>query len=430
MTSTPDFMVQGEPARLFPVLADTSKEQRATSIFLAVMSQVPELAEAILNTLGVKVGKRTRIEVYTEVVLKQEPSTGCRPDGLLIVHSSRSIWAALIETKIGNAGLDSEQVTKYLDLARANDIDAVITISNQFVARPHHSPVDVPKTLLRKTKLYHWSWSSISTQSEILELQKAVDDPQQVFLLNEVNRFFSHPKTGIERFMQMAPGWKDVVQAVTNGARLTKSAPEVEECVSSWFSEERDLCLDMSRHVGTQVTAKIARKHDLSADERIRDGIADLISTHSLVSSLRVPDCASDIEICADLKGKTVSVSMSLRAPQDRKSTKARLNWLLRMLKDDDPSLFIRAHWAGKATPTMKEIEILRNDPEAIQASNLTLVPHTFDVILVKNLGKRFSGRKTFRPRPLSRILRKSCRNSTTSSESTCGLGKHRLQNL
>ena len=44
----------------------------------------------------------------------------------------------------------------------------------------------------------------------------------------------------------------------------------------------------------------------------------------------------------------------------------------------------------------MKEIEILRNDPEAIQASNLTLVPHTFDVILVKNLGKRFSGRKTF----------------------------------
>ena len=143
MTSTRDFLVQGDPARLFPVLADTNREQRATSIFLAVVSQVPSLAEAILKSIGVKVGKRTRIEAYTEVVLKQEASSSGRPDGLLIVHSSRKTWSALVETKIGNADLDSDQVAKYLDLAKTNSIDAVITISNQFVARPQHSPVDV-----------------------------------------------------------------------------------------------------------------------------------------------------------------------------------------------------------------------------------------------------------------------------------------------
>ena len=396
MTELHNFLIQGDSARLFPVLADTNKEQRATSIFLAVMTQVPDLAEAVLGTLGVRVGKRTKMEAYTEVVLKQEASTPCRPDGLLVVHSSRSVWTALIETKIGKAGLDPEQVTKYVELARANGIDAVITISNEFVAKPHHSPVEVSKRLLGKTDLYHWSWASISTQSEILELQKSVDDPQQCFLLKELNRFFSHPTTGIERFTQMAPGWRDIVQAVTNGVRLLKSAPEVEEAVSSWFSEERDLCLQMSRHVGTQVAARMPREHTRSAEQRLRDGISDVVKAPLLKSRLRVPDCAGDIEISADLTRKTISVSMGLRAPQDRKSTKARLNWLLRMLKEDDARLFVRAHWAGKTAPTMKGVAILRDEPESIQTSNPDLVPHTFDVVLLEPLGKRFSGRKTF----------------------------------
>ena len=405
MTSPHDFLVRRDPARLFPVLADTSKEQRATSIFLAVISQVPDLAEAILSTIGVRVGKRTTIEAYTEVELKQEVSSPGRPDGLLMVHSSRSIWTALIETKIGNAALDSDQVSKYLEMARANDIDAVITISNQFVARPDHSPVDVSKNLLRKTGLYHWSWWSISTQSEILELQKTVEDQDQVFLLKELNRFFSHPKTGVERFTQMASGWRDTVQAVTNGVRLTKSAPEVEAAVSSWFSEERDLCLQMSRHVGTQVTAKMQREHVRSAEQRLKDVIAEVVVTPMLKSSLRVPDCASDIEICADLMRKTISVSMSLRAPEDRKSTKARLNWLLRMLKQDDPRLFVQARWAGKVAPTRKKVADLRDEPEAIQASNPDLAPRTFDVVLVETLGKRFAGRKTF-VEDIERIVR------------------------
>lgn len=396
MTSTDNFLVQGDQARLFPVLADTSKEQRATSIFLAVMTQVPDLAEAILKTIGVKVGSRTIIEAYTEVTLKQEPASSCRPDGLIVVRSTKSTWNALIETKIGKADLDSEQVEKYLELARANDIDAVITISNQFVAKPHHSPVDVSKNLRKKTALFHWSWSSISTQSGNLALQRSSDGSQQVFLLNELNRFFSHSKTGIERFTQMAPGWKDIVQAVTNGAKLAKSASDVEEGVLSWFSEERDLCLYMSRHVGRQVSVKMKLQHVRSAEERLQDGIAELIATNSLKSSLQVPDCASDIEICSDLKGKTVSASMSVGAPLDRKSTKARLNWLLRMLKEDDPRIFIKAHWPGKAPFTMKEISILRNEPEAIQAKNTSLVPYRFEVVLIENLGKRFFGRKTF----------------------------------
>ena len=46
MVKLPAFLKQGEPARLFPILADTSKEGRATSILLSCMSKVDEFAAA------------------------------------------------------------------------------------------------------------------------------------------------------------------------------------------------------------------------------------------------------------------------------------------------------------------------------------------------------------------------------------------------
>jgi hypothetical protein len=87
---------------------------------------------------------------------------------------------------------------------------------------------------------------------------------------------------------------------------------------------------------------------------------------------------------------------MSLKAPLDKKSTKARVNWLLRMLPDDDDRLLLRAHWPGRGAPTTKDIKSLREDPMVIQNDNPDAAPHSFEVLLVENLGKRFSGRRTF----------------------------------
>ena len=46
--------------------------------------------------------------------------------------------------------LSAEQVERYAILAKANGIDAVITISNQLVARADHHPIKLPKRLLNK----------------------------------------------------------------------------------------------------------------------------------------------------------------------------------------------------------------------------------------------------------------------------------------
>lgn len=396
MTDRPDFLLSGDTARLFPVLAETSKEKRVASIFLAVMTQIPALAEEVLATTGVRVGKRTKIKAYTEVVLKEKTGSDCRPDGLIVVDTGRTKWSALIEAKIGKNNLTDDQVQRYVDLAKANGIDSVITISNQFVARADHSPVTIPKTSLRKVSLFHWSWTWLATACEVLGYQGVVEETEQIYLLDQLNDFLAHPATGVERFTQMAAPWRDVAQSITNDVSLKKNSPEVEAVVASWLAEERDLCLHMSSHVGRRVDAIIERKLIGDPVARLKDRIGKFVDSHTLNSTIRVPDCASDIELCADAARRTISASMTLRAPSDRKSTKARLNWLLRMIPEDDERLLIRAHWQGRSTPTTKDIVSLRADPDIMQHDNPQVVPSNFEILLVENLGKRFTGRKTF----------------------------------
>ena len=394
MNERPDYLASGDEARLFPILAETSKEKRVASIFLAVMTQIPALAEEVLGVCGQRIGKRTRIRAYTEVVLRSDPAS--RPDGLIVVDTGRSQWSALIEAKIGKADLDADQVERYSDLARANGIEAVITISNQFTARADHSPVTIPRALLKKTDLYHWSWSWLATACEILTYQKTVTDDEQSYLLRQINHFLAHPATGVERFTQMAAPWKDVAASVAAGEVLRKTASEVEQVVAGWIAEERDLCLHMSSHVGREVSARIERKLIDDPVGRLRSQIDRLVADHGLYATIRVPDCAADIDVCADLLRKSIAVAMTVKTPADRKSTKARLNWLLRMLTEDDERLRIRAHWPGRAVPTMKDLATLRQDPTAIQTDNPDAVPHSFEVILIEGTGKRFGGRRTF----------------------------------
>jgi hypothetical protein len=386
----------GQPARLFPDFAMTSREKRITSILLALLPQIPELAKTVFASIGVRIGVRSRIETWTEVVFKSDADSACRPDGFVCVTNGSTIWTALIEAKIGRASLEADQVQRYIDLAKSNKIDAVITISNEFVTRANHSPVDIPKGKRRNIELFHWSWTWIATECEILQSQTAVTDREQVFLLREFHHFLNSEGTGVERFNQMGPLWKDLVTACVQQHSLKWNAPEVEDGVSAWLMEERDLQLQLSRLVGEPVQTVVERRFRDDAAGRLRLTSDRLVSEKCLATSYRVPNAAGDLEIVANLAHRTLCASVKIRAPQDKVKTGSRLKWLLRMLKDDDDRLHVRAHWPGKAAPTVKPLKELRDAPELTQADNPALAPHTFEVLMIGADSKRFQGRKTF----------------------------------
>jgi hypothetical protein len=398
MTELPSVMVRGERARLFPVLADTSKEGRSLSILLACIENVREFGGALLIGLGQRIGTRSHIRTYTEVVLqKAAPDRKCRPDGLLMLRSGSNEWTALVEAKVGNSDLTDEQIEAYIDLAKINGVDALITISNQFAPLPTHHPVQLSGSARRKISLYHWSWQHVLTAATLLLANDEVVDRDQRVILNEMVRFLSHPSAGVRSFDQMPSSWTPMVAAVQAGGIVSPNSPDAREVIGAWHQEVRDLSLVLSRWLGRDVYIRIPRAHSTDPIARQKADLARLGNEHSLTVSLNVPDAAGPIEVSADLQKRSISVSMKIRAPDDRKSIKARLNWLLRQIQKSQPNgIHVRLFWPGRAGATQHPLTSLRDNPDLASTERADLTPTSFEVLFVRDLGAKFGQRRNF----------------------------------
>ena len=398
MKELPDVISSGEVARLIPVIADSRKEQRATSVFLATLTAIPQFAQAISSSIGQRVGTRTVVDTYTEVTLKSlDPSATERPDGFVRLRTGKNVWMALVEAKIGSAKLSKEQVEQYLRLAKANGIEALITISNQFATLPDHHPISVKKMLTRKTSLFHWSWTYILTEAILLQENKVLTDPDQAFILREFIRFFSHDSAGVIGFDQMPADWKGVIDTLQRGGSLKKSRNEIAAVIAAWHQELRDIALGLSRHLGRQVSVRISKKHEKDMASRLADDVDHLEKKHSLIGSIAIPDAASDIHVEADLKSRILNVSMTVDAPADRATGKARINWIRKQLtKCEIDGVSISAIWPSKAPDTTQNLSELRQDSLSILSAGSKTPPRAFRIGLTVDNPRRFSGRRTF----------------------------------
>lgn len=360
---------------------------------------MPPFARVMLGSLGQRVGTRASIDCYTEVIFKDgKEAARTRPDGPLVLDGGRGrSWRCLVEAKIGRSELDADQVCRYLALAKLQKIDAVLTISNQFVALPTHSPFVVPKNALRGVDLFHWSWMYLLTQAMLLVNDHAFERPEQRYILAEVIRYLSHPSVGVSTFDRMNPEWKELSAQVQAGARLNRSASIVEKSVAAWHQEVRDLCLLLTRKVGRPVRIRLSRAHAEEPLQRLRDDSAQLVDRHELTCTLDVPDAAAPLNIAANLQRRSLSISMSLAAPRDKQRASSRIGWILRQLGKSRPDgLYVRAIWPGRAPATQAPLAVLREDPSSLHGENPALVPTQFEVLLVLDLGAKFSGSKTF----------------------------------
>ena len=320
-----------------------------------------------------------------------------RPDGLILFKTGRRVWSAFIEAKIGNSNLKKDQIESYLRLAKDVGVDAVITISNDFASLPEHHPIEIDRRLAKRVKLYHFSWFSILTLTNILEINEEVKDTDHIYLLNEIERFISHNSTGLKRYDAMGQEWTEVLNRLRSGVTLTKTSPEVLGVVASWHSELRDLCLLLSRRTGVTSQIKIAPRLRTDPRSRIQQDAQLLVKDTVLSGLIEVPDTASPLFVEADLSTRTIRVSMKLDAPKDKSQQKSRLSWLLRQLRDlAGEDIVVLTNWPGRAPQTSSTLSEAHHNPEAHSHPDRTLLPTSFVVMKMMTDGRKFSGRRTF----------------------------------
>ncbi|MBL1430874.1 MAG: hypothetical protein COA60_005070 [Robiginitomaculum sp.] len=389
----PSYLHQGEQARLFPVLSMTSKEGRTTSIVLASLTKVRQLGAALLATVDQRVGKSAEVSAFTEVVFKkQKKDTKDRPDGMIVLRVGKREWKALIEAKVGSNQLDEGQIERYRAIAKDNDIDCVITLSNQFATSPLHHPIASVRKNRSKIPVYHWSWMKILTTADLLISQGSVKDDNQLYLLNELRRFLSHESAGVTGFDRMPSEWSSINKLVSSGGTIPTKSNDALVVIEAWHQETKDLSLILSRLTKAHVTERLGRKYAKNPSLRLKDGLTLMRENTQLHSLFDIPNAAAPLEITADMARRSFDIGMTLRAPEDKVSSKARLNWLLRQIKTTDvENIFIRLKWQGMREDTQFSLSALQEDTSIIDEDKSHLTVRSFHVFMSIRAGVRFT---------------------------------------
>ena len=387
---------QGSRAALFPALSEGSREKRAVSILLACMEQVPKLTETLLQGQGAPLGKRSKIQAWTEVGSIGEKGA-TRPDGKIKIQTPRSQqWTALVEAKIGKGRLDAEQIEAYLGSGRMAGVNALITISNDFAVLPTHHPTyegKAPKGI----SLLHWSWGSVLTKCRLLTEGGEIEDRDHRWVVEHLVRFLNHPSTGVIRFDRMPASWKEITAAVGAGAVIRRNGEATLEAVAGWIQETRDLGLQLTELLHHPVPIKLSRAERADPAAVTARTLETLCNEQKLEVEYDIPDGVSGLKVTADLRSKTLTSSMTVGAPEDRKTAKTCTNWLLRTLTKTNPSgVHIKAAYGGRRQNTQGALDKVRENPNILDSVDPKICPKRFEVKLVSDLGRRMEGQKTF----------------------------------
>ena len=383
-----------EVARLIPVSGIRNveeQERRASSALLAVLFAVEELGAAITKPFGAPKGHLTS---FIESPFELSDGRCVRPDGLVQVSRGKRIWTALIEVKTGKNRLDCHQIEAYLDVAKEQGFDCVITISNQIAKIPGEHPVAVDKRKLRKVALHHLSWSRLLTEAVLQKSHRGVADPDQAWVLGELIRYLEHENAGAVDFSDMGEFWVGVRDAVKNRT-LRQSDKKAVEVAGKWEELVSFAALRLGRKLGTDVQEVLSSKERADLLIRIGNIVDSMVTSGVLPGMIRIPDTVGDVTLKADLRAQQIVASVTLKAPRSGRAT-TRINWLLRQLKTAAPDVRLDS-WGLRARSSMSELleNVRKNADLLIPVDNREIV--SFTISLSRSMGvKRAAGNRSF----------------------------------
>lgn len=390
-------MTSWQEARLIPVSGisnDTEAEQRATSALLAVLGMVRPFSKTTLGRFGASKAENARVEAFIETTFKLSSGKAVRPDGLVRVsYGKQPPWVALVEVKVGSSKLDADQVNSYLEVARAEGFDCVLTISNEISPSPGvHPTAGLNVRSNSKVKAYHVSWMRLLTDAVKEKTHRGVADSEQAWILGELIRYLEHPASGAIDFDDMGEDWVIVRDGAREGT-LNQRDEAVTAIAQRWDQLLAYASLKLGADIGEDVLEVIPREHQKDPKARTSGFVKTLCEDGTLSGVLRVPNTIGDIVLTADLKARQSVVEVTFDAPDD-KGAKARIGWLVRQLQDAPQGLVVEAYAKGSRQGVAAPIEAVREDSSTLIGPDKK-DPAKFHLVARSDLGlNRRAGRK------------------------------------
>ncbi len=384
--------IKVQPARLIPTLK-TGDEMALTSIFLSTLRLVKEYRDELFKEI--KLSRNGKMYYFTEASFPEIDKS--RIDGLIIIVIKGVIReAAFFEMKNKNNGIDQKQIQTYINISKKLGVQNLVTVSNEFVADSSHSPVKVK--VPKNVSLYHFSWTYLLTNGELLLFKndKNIEDEDQVEIMREVLVYMSNPISGVRGYTQMKAGWKELAENVRAQKVLKVSDSYIEDAVLSWYEEEKDMALLMSRKLGVHVKSSSKTKDSLKKD------ISRLVKDNYIVGKLSVKNSVSDIKIINEFERRTVNMSIKAIPPLD-KGLVARISWIARQLdncKKKNEELFDKLSkdiWVEADVKYAKaNLKVKLSELDQLKELAKGKEIQAFHIVWINSFGASFSSNKKF----------------------------------
>ena len=325
------------------------------------------------------------------------------PDGLIRVCRGSKSWTGLVEVKTGPNQLATEQLENYLDIARENGFEAVITISNEIPAVAGQHPTKVDKRKLKKVSLHHVSWSQVLAEAVMQKEFRGVADPDQAWILGELIRYLEHRKSGALEFDDMGEAWVGVRDQVAAGT-LRASDRGIAEVVARFDALLRFASLQLGRQLGTEVVPVLSRREAADPVLRAQALAQSLCATGQLSGAIRISDTVGHLVVTADLRAGKVTCHVDVEAPREGRAT-TRVNWLVRQLKNAPDGTRLEAFVAhARGSQAAELLATVRENPASLVVDP-TKELRSFRIALSGTLGtKRGRGRGSFIDSVLSAV--------------------------
>ena len=385
-----DSQITLRPARLIPALK-TGDEMALTSVFLSTIKLVKEFRDILFREL--KLSRNGKAYYYTEVCFPKIDK--CRIDGLIIITKKNIISEAIfIEVKSKKDDINKDQIEKYIKIAKQLKVNSLLTVSNEFVSNPEQSPL---KLKTGKFNLFHFSWSHIITQGHILlfDNDNDIEDVDQVEIMKEALCYIEHPLAGANGFVSMK-GWKNLSNDIRAKVPLNRNDEELESAINSWYQEEADIALILSRNLGILAKTPLRNEASLKKDK------VKLIKDFSLSGQVSVKDAVSDIKILVDFERRSVSLKNSVSPPKNI-GTVARISWIKKQIencKKSEKSIFEKLNdkvWIEADIKFAREnLKVNFNNIEELYELSKGKEIQQFYVSVMDGFGTKFPQEKNF----------------------------------
>jgi hypothetical protein len=374
-------------ARLIPTYGLRSgeeQEKRATSCLLAVMRAVPEFGHALLKELGAP--RSQTIQTFAEVRLKDPAGKTVIPDGAIACERGKKSWICLVEVKTARNPLRPDQVSTYLDVARDQGFDGVLTISNQITPSSADSPVQVDGRKLKKSSLWHFSWWRVITEAVVQSRHRTVSDPDQAWILDELIAYFENPASGLGQFDDMGDAWVPVRKGARDGI-LRSTDAQVRRVAERWQEFAEYVALGLSQDLGRTVVCQRPRKQTTS--RALDECVAGLVGEGTLTTTLRVPDAVGPIHMEADLKTRQTRTSVTIEAPREGRA-RGRVGWMLRQMHGMPDDLRLAVAYPNAREPVAALFGEAREAPERLLFDrDPKRDPRAFTITLTRAMGQK-----------------------------------------